>query len=57
MYARKPFTSVSWPKQIKIKTLSRNKDPTTCDLDIPDAFQNTYRLLPHNFVTAELTGT
>lgn len=34
----------------KIKTLSRDRNPTACDLDVPavTAFQNTYRLLPPN---------
>lgn len=34
----------------KIKTLSRNKDATACDLDVPDAaaFQNTYRYSVHD---------
>lgn len=36
----------------KIETLSRDKEITTCDLDVPDAsaFQNTYRLLPHGYL-------
>lgn len=34
----------------KIKTLSRDRNPTVCDLDAPaaTAFQNTYRLLTPN---------
>lgn len=32
----------------KVRSLSRDRNPTTCDLNVPgaSAFQNTYSLLP-----------